>query len=187
MDVREMTVEQRRALYETVLLFASRLTRSEERAEELTQEAFLRLLTTRRWDPKKQPSLERHLFGIVKSLRWAGGKATIRKYEEEAGHEQALLSGGAAPSAETTSIDHAKREREKSIAAQRAGALRAKLAGHDLELSICDLMADDDVAKRSHLAQRLGRSAGEVDKALRRIRRYMNSIVAADGGEDEEV
>ena len=187
MSLGEMTSEARRVLYVAVLAFAYRITgKSEERAYELTQEAFFRLMTTRLWDPNTQPSLERHMFGIVKSLLSAEHKSKRAEHDEKAGREHALLAGGPTASAETMSLDRARRQRAQETAAQHIAALRAKLAGHDLELSICELMADD-VTKPADLVKRLNRTRAEVDAALRRIRRFMNSILAAERGEDEEV
>jgi DNA-directed RNA polymerase specialized sigma24 family protein len=187
-DIRHLPDEQRRELRETVLSYALRIATSRDQAEELTQEAFLRSMETRVWDPSKQPSLERHMFGIVKSLLFIERKAKRHENEEKAGREEILIAGGAKPSAETISLDDARRKREVTVAARHVGALRARLVGHELELSICDLMTDG-VTKAEALARRTGRSIDEIRAARRRIRRYMVRILAAERGEvqDEEV
>ena len=185
MDIRDLTEEQRRDLYATVLLYALRITKSRDLAEELTQEAFSRSMTTRRWDPSTQPSLARHMCGIVKSLLSAERKAKRPAIEEQAGREEVLISGSAKPSAETISLEEARRKREQALATRRVEALRARLAGHELELVICDLMTEG-TTKPAALARKAERSIDEIRAALRRIRRYADRIPAGERGEDPD-
>jgi DNA-directed RNA polymerase specialized sigma24 family protein len=182
------TEEDLRVLREAVLAYALRLTRSRPRAEELTQEALLLSMTTRAWNPAAQPVLLRHLFGIVKSLRWSEDISARPRYEADAGHEEARLAGGAAASPEASTLEHARRAEDEARAAQQVEALRARLTqgGHELELSVCDLMAEG-TTKPKELAERTGRPYTEVDAAIRRVRRYAKSIEAREPGEDEEV
>jgi len=180
-----ITEDQRRELYEAVLAQAHRITRSRSAADDLAHEALLRLMTTRPWDPRGTTSLERHLFGILKSLLWAERISKRSDYEARAGAEEAAVSE-AGRSAEQVALDRGEQERHEALAAQRVGRLRAKLAGWELELLLCDLVAED-VKKPAELAARSGRSVAEVNAALSRIRRYMKSILAAERGEDEEV
>ena len=169
MDLRQRTKEQQRELYELVLTAAHRATKSREKAREITQEAFVRVMTTRPWDASKEPSLERHMLGIVKSVLSHERTSKRSDYESRAADEGALLSGGATESAETSGLGRAEREEQKAIAARRTGALRTKLVGHDLELTICDLVAED-VTKPADLVRHTGRTLGEVNSALARIR-----------------
>jgi DNA-directed RNA polymerase specialized sigma24 family protein len=188
-DLRTMTPKERYDLQEAVLDFAQKITRSREAAEELTQEALLRLMTTRPWNPLGKTSLERHVCGIVKSLLWAERMSKRPAVERRAMTEHALLAEGG-DSAEAISLDRAERERKEALGAQRVGKLRAKLKGYVLELLILDLMQNEGIRKPAALADRTGRPVGEVNDALERIRRYMKSIIAGEGGdrgEDEEV
>ncbi len=186
MGRRDMTTEEGHALYEAVLVFARRAARSEELAHEITQQAFLRLLTTSPRDPKRHPSIEHHMFGIVRSRLSLARRERRRDYEEEAGREQLELADSETWSPQERSLQWTERERKEAVAARQSEALRARLAGHELELSICDLMSKG-VARRSDLVARTGRPDPEVAAALQRIRRYARTIVAADGGTDEEV
>ena len=180
-------MDERRELHELVLLAAVRLTRSRQLAEDLTQEAFLRLATTRPWDPSRPTSLEQHMFGILKSLlsHERASDAARRELERKTEIDRAALSE-AGRSAETISLDHARRKKAEDLATTRVAALRAELAGFELDLKILDLMSDG-VEKRADLAQRTGRSPDEVKTALARIRRHMERILAAERGEVEEV
>jgi DNA-directed RNA polymerase specialized sigma24 family protein len=186
-DVRTLSTQQRRELYEWALATACRITRSRTAAEDLTHEAFSRLDTTRRWDPGGGTTLQQHIYGILRSLvsheRRADSKR--REIELQAQIEAAALSD-AGRSAEATSLDRADREGSKALATERVAKLRARLAGFPLDLLVLDLMTDD-VTKRADLAQRTGRSPDEIKTALARIRRHMESIRAAERGEDEEV
>ena len=186
MDLRTMTPKERYDLQEAVLDFAEKITRSPEAAEELTQEALLRLMTTRAWNPLGTTSLERHVCGIVRSLLWAERTSRRPAFEHRAMTEQALVTDGGR-SAETMSLDRAEREGKEALGAQRVAKLRAKLKGYVLELLILDLMQNEGIRKPAELAVRTGKPVAKVNDARERIRRYMKSIIAAESGEDEEV
>jgi Sigma-70 region 2 len=185
-DLRTTDPKQRYDLHEAVLDFAEKITRSREAAEELTQEAFLRLMTTRAWDPLGKTSLERHVCGIVRSLLWAERTSKRPEVERRAMTEHALVADGGR-SAETMSLDRAERERKEALGVQRLGKLRIKLKGYGLGLLILDLMQNEGLRKPAELAARTGRPVSEVNDARERVRRYMKSIIAAESGEDEEV
>jgi DNA-directed RNA polymerase specialized sigma24 family protein len=182
-DVRTMTPKERYELHELVLAFAERITRSRDAAENLVQEAFLRLMTTRPWDPLGKTTLERHMCGIVKSLLWAERTSKRPEIERLAVAEHVLLAEGGR-SAETMSLDRAEREDKEALGSQRAGKLRAMLKGRKLELLVLDIMQDEGLRKPAELAARTRKSAAAIDVSLRRIRRYMKRIVAAERGED---
>ena len=155
-------------------------------ASDLTQRAFVRLDTTSPWTPGGKVGLLQHCFGILKSLRSRDAEkdAKRREYGRRAGEEQAAESD-AGRSAEAVTLDHAERERAEALAIQRVAKLRARLVGQELDLQILDWMTEGNT-KRSDLVARSGRPA-EVKTALARIRRHMDAIVTAEGGEDEEV
>jgi DNA-directed RNA polymerase specialized sigma24 family protein len=183
-DVRTMTPNERYELHELVLAFAERITKSRGAAENLAQEAFLRFMTTRPWDPLGKTSLERHMCGIVKSLLWAERTSKRSEIERLAAAEHALLAEGGR-SAEAMSLDRAEREEKEALASQRSGKLRAMLKGRTLELLVLDVMQDEGLRKPAELATRTKKSAVAIDAALRRIRRTMKRIVAAERGEDD--
>ena len=185
MDIRDLTIEENRALYEIVLLAAKAMTKSVVQAEEITQETYLRALTTRKQNPDKQPSTAKHLAGVARSLLSIERKSARRRIETSAGEEQALLAGGATASPETLLLDEAQRRKDETEAARHVATLRTKLADHEFEVAICDHLADD-VTKPADLVKLTGRTHAEVDAALRRIRRTMKNILAAERGEQEE-
>ena len=177
-----------RDLYVTVLAVAMKLTHSKAQAEDLTQTVFERLASTRRLEadvPREEAV--RHALGVLKSVLSAerASARSQRERERIVGGEWAADST-AGHSAEVLTLERARRERDEGRASRRVAALRARLAGHPLELAVLDRM-QDDMTKAAAIAEELERPVKDIYEALARIRRYMKSIVAAEGGHVEEV
>jgi DNA-directed RNA polymerase specialized sigma24 family protein len=184
-DIRTFDPKRRRDLWVLVFKAAIKLTRSEARAADLTQQTFLRLLTTSPWSEGGIP-IEAHLIGILSSVYSHEAASHVKRRELELRYaKDQEETAEPAPSPEGAILDHAERVTEKDRALDRVDKLRVKLAGRQPELAICDFMADG-VTKPSQLAVLTGRSVYEVNEALRRIRRYMSRILAAERGEDED-
>jgi DNA-directed RNA polymerase specialized sigma24 family protein len=184
-DIRTLKKEELEELYEAVLLAAVRLTRSRKVAEDLTQKTFEALLTTRPWDESRPTSLARHLYGIVKSLKWADRISMARAIEHQAAMEYIALAESG-QSAETISLERAAREEQEMAAARLVETLRAKLAGRQPETAIADVMAEG-INKPAELSTRLGLPVKKVYEAIKRIRAITERILAAEGSDDEEV
>ncbi len=186
MDISTLDDKERFDLYVAVMNAARRIAGNEADAEDLTHNAFERLATTSPWTPGGKVPPVQHLYGILRSVWSNEGAAAARRreYERRAGEEMAALSD-AGRSAEAMILDHADRERADAPAIQRVAKLRARLAGHELDLQILDWMMEGSI-KRSDLVARSGRP-DEVKTALARIRRHMDAILAAEGGAHEEV
>jgi len=181
------TQQEWRDLHQAVRTFAFRLTRSHAHADDLTQEAFKRLMTTRAWNPATVPSLAKHMMMIVKSVLSHERQSRQGDLEMQASIEQQTVDGGAARSAEQMSLDQGGRDRSQRSAARRLAALRERLAGFDLELELIDL-TQQEVDSRAEQAKRVGRPVGEVYEAWRRIRRYAAGLPdAMDADDGEEV
>ena len=184
-DLETLDGARRRELWLFVFRVARAATRSEERARDLTQKTFLRLATTSPWTPGKI-TLEAHLGGILQSVYSHEVASNVKQRARERLYveEQAVLAEPVG-SPEAAMLD-AEPSSERAYAARLVAELRLKLAGRQPDVAICDLMADD-TTKPAELAKLLGCTAYEVREALKRIRRYMKKIVAAERGEDEEV
>jgi hypothetical protein len=181
------------------LAYAERIIHPTDRAEAATQEAFKRLLDGRSFDESKiegfddlspeakLQALARRLLGIVKSVVSDEKKLTPRRraYENRAGLEHNALAETTSPSPESARVDSEDRARAVALAARQYEKLRAKLVGQTLELGVCDGFSDG-ITKPSELAKRLNRTAEEIYIAIRRIKRIMTNIVAAERGEAEE-
>lgn len=121
-----------RAAYEAALAFALRMTRSKDRAQEVVQEAFERVLTTRPW--KRNVPFEVHLIGVVRSLLDTLFHSAASRHEAEAGegfHREVV--GRSTASAEERALEHAESE------------MRRETAARELEL-LAEQVADDPVA-----------------------------------------
>ena len=185
MDTDTVGDEQRKALWVLVFRIARAATGSNERAEDLTQEVFERLETTSPHVPGSGVTLEAHLGGILKSVYSNEAASDTRRRDREQRYvaEQAALSEHVASPEDAMLAEEPSPARENAVLL--VGKLRAKLAGRQPDVAICDLMADD-TTKPAHIARILGCTPHEVREALKRIRRYMKTIIAAERGEDEE-
>ena len=188
MDIDSSSDEQRKRkeLWLLVFRIARAATGSNERAEDLTQQVFERLETTSPHVPGGEITLKAHLGGILKSVysNEAASDAKRRNRERRYVAEQAALSEDVASPEAAMLAEEPSPERENAV--RLVENLRAKLAGRQPDVAICDLMADD-TTKPAHIAKALGCTPTEVREALKRIRRYMKTLVAAERGEDEEV
>ncbi len=186
MDRTPSNPKEWRDLYEIVLTYALRLTKSRRAAEDLTQEAFVRLKTTRRWDRATEPSIAKHMMKTVKSLWFHERKSVTTRSEREVAAvvEQQTIGGKSAPSPEQTVLEEGDRERRRLSAAEQLAELRERLAGHPLELQILDLAAEG-IDDRGKQAERTRCTKDQVYDAWRRIRRYGRGLPAYD--DEEEV
>jgi DNA-directed RNA polymerase specialized sigma24 family protein len=184
-DIDTLDRARRNELWLLVFRLARAATGSGVRAKDLRQKTFLRLATTSPWTPGKI-TLEAHLGGILQSVysHEAASDAKRRALERRYVEEQAAVAEPVVlPDAAMLDTEPPA---ERAYATRLIGKLRLKLAGRQPDVAICDLMADD-TTKPAELAKLLGCTAYEVREALKRIRRYMKSIVASERGEDEEV
>jgi DNA-directed RNA polymerase specialized sigma24 family protein len=182
-----------------VLAYAERIIHPSARAEVVTQETFMRLFDGRAFDESKieafdelspvakRQALERRLLGIVKSVVSDEKKLTPRRraYENRAGLEHNALSETTSPSPESATIEGEERARAAAVATRQYAKLRAKLVGQTLELGVCDGFSEG-ITKPSELAKRLNCTPEEIYVAIRRIKRLMANVVAAERGEAHE-
>jgi hypothetical protein len=176
-----------------VLEFGLRVTNSLARADDIRQEAYLRLLTTRRWTPDRQTPFLRHMLLTVSSLLKHENKARYRRESTEAnwGAEYKRERGVTTASSEQDLLEHAQSIRRRDRAARVLAELRRRLAGFPLELRLIDHAeqaeaSDDEPTPPAELAEILGVRVEEVYRARARIRRYKDGVLAAVRGADEE-
>jgi DNA-directed RNA polymerase specialized sigma24 family protein len=177
-------------LLEKVRAFAYKRTGSKAHADDLAPEACTLLMTTRRWDPSREPVLAKHMMKIVMSLLSnARERERVRaEYEMKAAIEERTTGGDSTPSAGQLSIELGDRERSRIRAARKLADLRASLGGFDLELQLIDL-TEQEIDERAEQARITGRRIEEVYEAWRRIRRYLARLPDAgrEDDDDEEV
>jgi DNA-directed RNA polymerase specialized sigma24 family protein len=176
-----------------VLTFGLSVTKSSARADDLRQEAFARLMTTRPWRREQQPSFVKHMLLVASSVLKHEGKAQARRahHEADAGAEYKRDRGDTA-SPEEDMLEHAESLRRKDRAASVLAELRRRLADYPLELRVIEHIAqaqdrdDEEPEKPAEIAQALGVRVEEVYRACARIKRYRASVYAAVGGTGEE-
>jgi DNA-directed RNA polymerase specialized sigma24 family protein len=176
-----------------VLLFAFRVTKSPARADDIRQEAYLRLLTTRRWTSDGRTPFLRHMLLVASSILTHENKARHRreKRETDSGAEYKRDRGVVTQSPEQHLFEVGQDIRNRERAVRVLAELRRRLAGFPLELRIIDRLeqaeaSDQDFETPAELAKALGVGVEEVYRARARIRRYKESVYAAvDGGGEE--
>jgi hypothetical protein len=125
-----------------VLLFALRVTCSNAHADDIRQETYVRLATTRPWRRAAQPSFVRHVLGVAASVLKHEQKAHARRthHEADAGAEYKRDRGDTV-SPEEDMLEHAEGERKRDVAARALAEVRRRLAGYPLELRLIDRIA----------------------------------------------
>lgn len=189
----DVSAQEWKEAWKAVLDFGLHVTDSLAHASDLRQETYERLLTTRRWTPERTTTFVRHMVLTASSLLKDKRKAQKRRdhYEAEWGAEHKRERGVTTASPEHDVLDHAQNETRRQWAARVLAELRRRLADFPLELRLIDHVeqleaAGDELEKPAELAKSLGVRVDEVYRALERIRRYKQGVVAAAGGSGEE-
>lgn len=167
-----------------VLNLGLRVTGSLSHAEDARQEAFARLMTTRRWDGQK-PFVS-HMMLVASSILKHDRKARRRRerYEAEGGAEYKRERGETTASREQDLIEHEEHADSQDRAISALTELRRRLAEYPLELRLIEHAEQaeargDELGRPSELAKILGARVEEVYRALARIRRYREGVYDA--------
>jgi DNA-directed RNA polymerase specialized sigma24 family protein len=173
------TKEQMRAAYEVAMVTALVITRSKVRAEEAVQDAFERLLTTRRWDPSKG-SLERHMAGIVRSLLSISFHAAEprKKAAAEVAFQDEVVGRTESPF-ETAALEAKELSEQDARSERQLERLRASVAHHPLASAVLRCHVDGIVEPR-RIARALGVSNERVHRANTLLRSYRDKIREAE-------
>lgn len=180
----EVSGEEWAQAWIAVLAFGLRVTGSLAQAENVRQEAFVRLLATRVWDRGK-PFVD-HMLSTALGLLKNEQRARLRRqrYEAEGGAEYARDRGEAIPSAEEDNLEHAERMNSQERAVKVLAELRLRLADYPLELRLIDHAEQTEARGEkfetpSELAKIMKVRVLEVYRAMERIRRHKASVLAA--------
>ena len=179
--------------WHAVLDLCLRVTGSNARADDIRQEAYLRLLTTRPWTPQRETPFLRHMLLVASSVFKHVNKARQRRkgYEADGGARYKRERGTATASPEEDALEHAESLRSRDRAARVLAELRRRLAGFPLELRMIDHAEQaeaggEELDSPAELARILGVGVDEVYRARARIRRYKEGVYAAVGGSEKE-
>jgi DNA-directed RNA polymerase specialized sigma24 family protein len=180
-DIRTLDAKRQHDLWRLVFRAAKKTCRSDARAKDLTQKTFARLHTTSPWTPGGI-ALEAHLLGILQSVYSHEAASDVKRVELERRYakDEADLSEPN-PSPEGEVLDQESRTAGATEARLIAEKLRAKIAGRQPDLAICDFMADG-ITKPAQLAVLTGIPAPAISEVVRRLRRTLTSILAAERG-----
>ena len=180
-----------RETWKAVLEYGLKTTESGARAEDIRQEAYVRLMTTRPW--RRDIPFKLHMLRVASSVRKHEDKGQRRRegYDADWGAKHKRERGVVTASAEQESLGEAQRIENQNLAARTLAELRRRLAGHSLELRLIDWFEQaeetgEEVEKPAALAKRWGVDPRDLYRARERIRRYKDSVVAAVRGDDEE-
>jgi DNA-directed RNA polymerase specialized sigma24 family protein len=172
-----------RALLDSALhkarVFALRKTASRALADDLVQDVFMKIATTRRWDETKGP-LDRHFLLCMKSelSHRFTSKAPEREAEAVAGFLREEVPD-LAPSAEAAILDKAREDREEE--ARRANAvaelemLRVRIADHELMPKVL-ACREQGIDGASRIAAELGVPVQKVYRAIDLIKYHLKKI-----------
>jgi DNA-directed RNA polymerase specialized sigma24 family protein len=188
-ELRELSKTELRELYVTAMRIALGLMKSRSAAEQLVSDAFEALLTTRRWDKSKGP-LERHLFGVLTSIRSNRFKSKADARAEDVGKEYQREMGEVAQSAEARMLSHSASEADRSSAGDELDELARSVAHLPVATKVLGcLRASEDGEKKkpAEVAAELGLPREEVYMANKLLREHLAKIRArrGEGGGEE--
>ena len=189
----EVSDEEWAHAWNAVLDLGLRVTKSNARADDIRQEAYVRLLTTRPWTPQGETPFYRHMLLTASSILKHENKARRRRaqYEADGGAQYKRERGVAARSPEQDALEHGENLRSHDQAVRALAELRRRLAAFPLELRIIDQAAQaeatgGDLQAPAELARILGVGVEEIYRAGARIRRYKEGVYAAVSGSEKE-
>ncbi len=169
-----MSREQLRELVESVHHVVLGITKSTIRADEIVQDTFEALMTTRRWTGK-QP-LWKHVIGIAMSLlhHQHASKAPQRDASAHAGLHREIV-GTSVGSPEDETLDHAEDEDRQSSARRELAELEASVAAHPVAARVLRCEADG-IEKPADIARALSVPVERVYRATELLRDHLRRI-----------
>jgi DNA-directed RNA polymerase specialized sigma24 family protein len=179
-ELKAVPPDEMRRVYEAAKLVALRLTKSKARADELVSDVFVKLTTTRRWNPARKPLLE-HVIGALRSElnhQYASKAPERERTANEAYHRDVVPLR--VESTEERMLARAKAATELSL-------LEARISNHDLVPKVLQCKADG-IDRPADIARALGVPAARVHRAIELLKHHLANIRAAsddDGDSDE--
>lgn len=173
-ELASVSREQLRDLLESVHHVVLGITKSTIRTDEIVQDTFEALMTTRRWNGK-QP-LERHVIGIAMSLlhHQHASKAPQRDARAHAGFHREIV-GTSVGSPEDETLDHAEDEDRQSSARRELAELEASVAAHPVAPRVLRCKADG-IEKPADIARALSIPVEHVYRATELLREHLRRI-----------
>jgi DNA-directed RNA polymerase specialized sigma24 family protein len=182
-EIAALSRDEFRAVYERAYQAVLGFTKSEARADELIQPAFLLLLTTRRWNPSAGPLLG-HVMGIVRSvLSHAYSKEKAERSERAAQTRESFqreVVGAEAASPEDEAIDGTATAERQAAAERELDELAESVADHaDARHVLRIRRAEEKKKKAAAIALELGIPVERVYRANKLLLHHLRRIRAA--------
>ena len=180
------TRDEVREALKAAMAAALSITRSRPQAEEVVQDAFERVLTTRPWTRSHGP-FDRHLVGTVSSL--VSHSRTSKRPEKDAeaheGFHQEVV-GDVAPSPEKKTLERAEEEDAQASADAELDALDASIADNEGARAVLRCRREHELTKASDIALKLGMPVDAVYRANELVRDHLRKLRKKRGKEEEE-
>lgn len=162
--------------YEAALIVALAITRSKDRADELVQQAFERMATTRPWS-RAEKTFADHAVNTVRSLAKHAriNKAAAHDKEAHEGFHQHEI-GHSAPSAEERTLDHAEDEGRQQSAQSEIAELDASLDDNPVARDVLHCRLEHGLTKAGEIADKLGIPVKQVYRANEALKERLHTL-----------
>jgi len=170
------TKEEARAALVAAMTAALGMTRSRRLAEEIVQDAFERVMTTRPWS-RKERTFEQHMVGTVWSLvshEFASKRSEHDAEAHDGFHREE--AGQSAASPEDKMLDRAEQENRWASADEELDALAESVAGHPAAREVLRCRREHGLTKASEIAARIGLPVEQVYRANEVLRDHLRSL-----------
>jgi DNA-directed RNA polymerase specialized sigma24 family protein len=173
-------------VFEAARAVALRKTKSRVEADVLVSDVFIKLTTTRRWDPQKAPLLP--YFLLVVESEFLNRVTSAAPEREDLAHEgfHREVRPDHSPSPEDSILEHAAQQGRRDESRAELDALKARIAKHPLMPRV--LECRDEGMTPAETARFLKVSDREVYSAIKLLKRHLARIrenadrQRADGG-----
>jgi DNA-directed RNA polymerase specialized sigma24 family protein len=162
----EPTQEEVRNAYMAAMAVAMKILKSKSRAEEVVQDVFEALLTTRPWVRAKGP-FDRHVVGATCSIisNQRQSAAPKRDKQTQSGFQREVI-GHSALSPEQKTLDRAEEEGAQTDAEAELDALEASVADNPVAVAVLRCRrAHEEPPKAAEIAREIGHPVELVYRA----------------------
>jgi DNA-directed RNA polymerase specialized sigma24 family protein len=163
--------------------YAFTKTKSRTGADVLVSDVFMKLMTTRRWDPTRAP-LQKYFLFVIKS-EFSNQVTSAAPDRENSAHEgfHREVRPDHSPSAEDGILDHGEQKERHDQSRTELDALKARIARHPLMPRVLECrgegMTPGETARFLQVPER------DVYAAIKLLKHHLNRIRETDhGGRD---
>jgi RNA polymerase sigma factor (sigma-70 family) len=170
------TTQEVRDAYEAAMAVAVAMTRSKLRAQEIVQNAFERILTTRPWS-RAERTFAQHAANTARSLVLHARISKSDAHDKEAHegfHRHGI--GHSAPSPERRTLEHAEEEGQQSEAEGELDALDATLEDNPVARQVLRCRRETELTKAGEIAAKLGIPAAQVYRANEALKERLKTL-----------